>query len=118
MSVAALQETRWFGKNIYRVRSSVVLSALRDIPDAGQTRQRGEGVLSFIWKSSECVEGWRYSQWKAWSSRLVTASLVVGSGWLHVLSCYAPTFAVPREEDKFYDNLQAALSSFPSDECL
>ena len=39
------------------------------------------------------------SQWNAWSSRLVTTSLEVGSGQLHVLSCYAPTFAVPREED-------------------
>ena len=59
------------------------------------------------------------SLWKAWSLRLVTASLEVGSGRLYVLSCYAPTFAVPREEkDKFYDNLQAALSSLPSDECF
>lgn len=43
----------------------------------------------------------------------------IPSGRLHVLSCYAPMFAAPREEkDKFYDNLQAALTSIPSDECF
>ena len=64
VSVAALQETRWFGKNIYRVGSSVVLSALRDIPDAGQTRQRGEGVVLVLsgkavnaWKAGDIVSG-------------------------------------------------------------
>ena len=64
VSVAALQETRWFGKNIYRVGSSVVLSALRDIPDAGQTRHRGEGVVLVLsgkavnaWKAGDIVSG-------------------------------------------------------------
>ena len=40
------------------------------------------------------------------------------SGRLHVLSCYAPTFAASREEkDKFFDLLQDALSAIPSGEC-
>ena len=61
------------------------------------------------------------SQWKAWSSRLVTATLETGkgkSGRLHVLSCYASTFAASIEEkDKFFDLHQDALSAFPSREC-
>ena len=44
VSVAALQETKWFGNEIYRIGSSVVLSAGRDVSEAGQVRQRGEGV--------------------------------------------------------------------------
>ena len=60
--VAALQETRWFGKNVYRVGGSSVLSASRDVPDAGQIKQRGEGAaIVFFWKSFECMEGRRQS---------------------------------------------------------
>ena len=59
------------------------------------------------------------SQWKVWSSRLVTATLDASSGRLHILSCYAPTFAATREKkDRFFDKLQVVLSSFPSDECF
>ena len=37
---------------------------------------------------------------------------------LHVLSCYAPTFAASREEkDNFSSSLQEALNSIPSQEC-
>lgn len=53
--------------------------------------------------------------WKAWSSRLVTATLALGSGHLHIMSCYAPTYAASRsEKDEFFDNLQQALSDIPS----
>ena len=46
VSVAALQETRWFGKNVYRIEVVLYqLSALGDIPDAGRTRQRGGVVI-------------------------------------------------------------------------
>ena len=58
----------------------------------GGSRQRGEGVV--IVMSSPAVSAWKAgsSQWKAWSSRLVTATLETGkgnSGRLHLLSCYA-----------------------------
>ena len=49
-------ETR-FGTYVYRVGSSV-LSAGRDFPDTGQTRQGGEGV-AVVWKSFECIEEWK-----------------------------------------------------------
>ena len=46
------------------------------------------------------------SQWKAWSSRLITTTLEVSGGRLHVLSGYAPTFAATREEkDWSFDSL-------------
>ena len=57
---------------------------------------------------------------KAWSPRLVTATLQQGqtnSGRLHILSCYAPTFAASRvEKDQFLNDLQQALDSIPSRE--
>jgi hypothetical protein len=49
------------------------------------------------------------------SSRLITATLEVDKGQLHVLCCYAFTFnAARQEEDKFYNSLHAALSLIPS----
>ena len=91
------------------------------MPGVGTVRQRGEGVAIVL--SGQAVSAWKAgSQWKAWSSRLVTATLKVGdrSGdKLHVLSCYAPTFAASRaEKDSFFACLQDALLSFPSDECF
>ena len=55
--------------------------------------------------------------WKAggsqWSSRLITATLEVGSGQLHILSCYAPTFAATREEkNQFFENLTRLFLPF------
>ena len=44
VSVAGLQETRWFGNEIYEVGESVVLTAGRPSPKPGQQIQRGEGV--------------------------------------------------------------------------
>ena len=52
---------------------------------------------------------------------MITATLSVGSNscdHLYILFCYAPTFRASREEkDKFYDNLQRALSFIPPQEC-
>lgn len=42
--VGALQETKWFGSEVYRVGGSVVLTAGRDVPGGNEVRQRGEGV--------------------------------------------------------------------------
>ena len=51
----------------------------------------------------------------------MSVTLRVGRGSrdvLHVLSCYAPTFAASREEkDSFYSSLQEALTAIPSQEC-
>ena len=123
VKIAALQETKWFGNAVYTVGESVVLAAGRPTPGPAQTKQRGEGVAIVLMDSA--LRAWRASgeQWKAWNSRLVTAKLQIGlrrrsgSTHLHVLSCYAPTFAAPREvKDTFYDELQQALNEIPSDE--
>ena len=120
--VGALQETKWFGSEVYRVGGSVVLTAGRDMPGGNEVRQRGEGVAIVL--SGDAARAWKDdgSWWKAWSSRLVTATLQVGRGsrdHLHVLSCYVPTLAASREDkNSFFDTLQDALLSIPSDECF
>ena len=48
VDVAGLQETKWFGDGVYRVGESTVIAAGRPVPDAGMTRQRGEGVAMVL----------------------------------------------------------------------
>ena len=121
VDVAGLQETRWFGSGVYRVAESVVIASGRPVPGAGAVNQRGEGVTIVL--SGSAVEAWRSggNRWRAWSSRIVSATLKVGSGSrdvLHVVSCHAPTFAANREEkDNFYGFLQEELTVIPSQEC-
>jgi len=78
------------------------------------TGQRGEGVavVLFDW----AIEAWKAGgcQWKAWSSRLVTAGLKIGKKCLHVASCGAPTRSARRDEkDRFYDELSSFIDSVP-----
>ena len=48
MKVAALQETLWFGSSMYCVGESVVLTAGRPVPGAGEP-MRGEGVAIILY---------------------------------------------------------------------
>ena len=120
IDIGALQETKWFGEEVYRVGESIVLTSGRKTPGLNEKKTRGEDVAIVL--SGPAKRAWRGggNQWKAWSSRLITATLSVGShrcDHLHILSCYAPTFRASREKDKFYDDLQRALSSTPPQEC-
>lgn len=120
VGIAALQEIKWFG-DIYEVGKCVVLASGRPLSAAGVVRQRGEGVAVVL--SNAAIDAWKAggSRRKLWSSRIVTATTKIGGGRsdaLHVLSCYASTFAGSREDkDSFYEILQQAISSIPSDEC-
>lgn len=119
--VAALQETKWFGEATYKVGESIVIAAGRPIPPANQPRQRGEGVAIVL--SGVALKAWKTGGeiWMAWSSRLVTATLQPGrthTDRIHILSCYAPTFAANRaDKDRFLDELQQALDAIPPSEC-
>ena len=121
IKIAALQETKWFADAEYRVGKSVMLTAGRPTPEAGEHRQGGEGVAIVL--TGEAMETWKVGgeQWKAKGSRLITATLKNGGGRhphnLHVISCYAPTFAASREEkDHFNNDLQQALDEIPSND--
>ena len=120
VSVAALQETKWFGNAVYHVDDCVVLAAGHPTPSAGQPKQRGEGTAIVL--SGAALEAWKAGgrEWTAWSSRIVSASLATGkqnSSKLHVISCYTPTFGASRaEKNEFFDNLQQILDKIPSRE--
>ena len=94
-----------------------MLTSGRQTPTDDRNCERGEGVAIVlldwaikVWKSAG-------SQWKAWSSRTISACLKLGREKLHIVSCYAPTQSARREEkDKFYDELDTVLSSIPSGE--
>ena len=114
--VCALQETKWFGNEVYKVGNGVVLSSGRSVPGLGEIRQRREGVAIVL--IGPALEAWKNggSVWKAWLSRIILVMLVDdsfrGSNHLHVLSCYAPTFSATRQEkDSFYSTLQFALDA-------
>lgn len=118
--VAALQETKWFGKAVYCVGRSIVIAAGRPTPQAGQSKQRGEGVAIVL--NGPAIDTWKKGgeQWKTWGSRLIRVTLATGkrsSDRLHVLSCYAPTFAASRDvKEAFFDDLQHALDEIPAEE--
>ena len=120
VKVAALQETKWFGSEVYQVDGSVVLTAGRKTPQEGEAVIRGEGVAVVLLGSAK--DAWKRggSQWTAWSSRVVSVCLQLGKGRssrLHVVSCYAPTRAASRElKDAFFQELGNVLSRVPQDE--
>ena len=73
VKVAALQETKWFGNAVYRVGDCTVLAAGQPSPKPDMPTQRGEGVAIALLGCA--VNLWKADgeQWKAWSSRLVSA---------------------------------------------
>jgi len=87
--LAGLQETKWFGAEVYKVGDSAVLSSGRPVPTSGESRLRGEGVALVL--RGPAIQAWKAagSKWKAWGSRLISAVLDCGRR-LHVLSCYGP----------------------------
>ena len=79
VKVAGLQETKWFGNDVYDVSVAAVLTSGRKTPSVGENSQRGEGVAIVL--MGWAVEAWKAwkacgSKWRAWSPRLV--SLLAG----------------------------------------
>lgn len=68
INVAALQETKWFGKQVYRVGKSIVLAAGRETPQGDQPKHRGEGVAIVL--TGHAVTAWKAGgkQWRSWGS--------------------------------------------------
>jgi len=97
-SVGALQETKWFGNEVYRVADGVVLTARRCTPTEGDVVQRGEGVALVLRDSA--IFAWNRGGnggWHAWKSWCVSVHLELygTTSGLHVISCYTPTRAAP-----------------------
>ena len=54
--VGALQETKWFGNEVYEVADSVIWTSGKRTPMQGDIGSRGEGVA---WKKPESQGLWR-----------------------------------------------------------
>ena len=112
IEVAGLQETLWFGRDIFSVADSMVLTSGKKLPGPDGEFRRGGGVAIVL--RGRALSAWRSggSQWRPISSRLAVAQLQTESCRLHVIVCYAPTFHSKREaKENFYDELQATLRS-------
>ena len=75
VAAAGLQETHWFGQNIYAVNGFTVICSGRPTPGEEDNRRRGEGVALVLnrdttsaWRAGSCV-------WNAVSSRIVSVRL-------------------------------------------
>ena len=87
ITVAALQETLWFGKHVYLVGESVVITSGRETPQGHQSGQRGEGVAVVL--TGPARDAWRAGgeQWESWGSRIVMVSLGVAGEKTSRLHC-------------------------------
>ena len=76
VSVAGIQETKWFGKDVWRaVEGFALLHSGRPLPVNGEVPVRNEGVG--ITLDPQATAAWRNAGevWKAVNSRLVTARM-------------------------------------------
>ena len=92
----------------------MVLTAGRPTLDSGEATHRGEGVGIVLLRppGKQAGSNGRHGAHN-WSLE-VQFRKGRRPTHLHILSCYAPTFAANREaKDKFYDDLQSALDLIP-----
>ena len=106
VSIAAIQETKWFGSDVWPVSGNFVfLHSGRPIPSDGEQAIRNEGVGILL--NGEASAAWRRAGevWSPVSSRIVTARLKWPDGvinrrkakdiYVTVVCVYAPTAKAP-----------------------
>ena len=119
VSVAGVQETKWFGSDVWPASGYTFLHSGHPLPGNEEVATRREGVgialderATLAWKNAGEV-------WEAVSSRIVVARLKWptqkkqkqnGSLFVSVVCAYAPTAkAPPALKAKFYTNLQDTI---------
>ena len=134
VDIAAIQETKWFGSDIWLVGHSTFLHSGRKLPESGESCRRNEGVGILL--NGEMTELWKRGgqQWNAVSSRIVTARILLGAKgdrltggggkrhsdfFMTVISVYAPTAkATPGVKRQFMTDLQDTVSAVSSKDVL
>ena len=126
MAVTGIQETKWFGQDVWNVSEYTLLHLGHTLPDDGEPLIRNEGVdivldqrATAVWKNAgEC--------WEVVISRIVTVRLQIaqqeqrqcsGSRWTssRYLSLYGPTTKAPLGvKAGFIDDLQSTWDSLPA----
>ena len=133
VSVAAIQETKWYGSDVWEAQGYTFLHSGRVLPVGEGPAVRNEGVgialderAAAAWKEAGKV-------WKAVSSRIIMARLKlisVGqrraggsretkSTYISILSVYAPTAkAPPATKQKFMEDLQDVVNEIPTSDVM
>ena len=130
ISVAGIQETKWFGTDVWpAAKGFTFLHSGRPLPANGEDAARNEGVgimldpkATIAWKEAGEV-------WEAVNSRLVTARLKwVGKGqrrhgrsntFMSIICAYAPTSRAPSGvKAHFCSDLQDTLDKIPQNDIL
>ena len=133
VSVAAIQETKWFGMDVWEAEGYTLLHSGRKLPEGEGTSMRNEGVGIAL--DERATAAWRDAGeiWEAVNSSIVTARLkvvIVGQRradgsrekkniYMSVISVYAPTAkAPPAIAHKFLDDLQDVVDRVPLTDVL
>ena len=109
ISIAAVQETKWFGSDIWNADGHVFLHSGRALPVDCVAALKREGVGILL--GEKAAEAWRVAgeTWEAVSPRVVSARLKMvraglkrpgrsrkaGDVYVSVISAYAPTARAP-----------------------
>ena len=131
--MAAIQETKWYGSDVWEAQGYTFLHSGRVLPVGEGPAVRNEGVgialderAAAAWKEAGKV-------WKAVSSRIIMARLKlisVGqrraggsretkSTYISILSVYAPTAkAPPATKQKFMEDLQDVVNEIPTSDVM
>ena len=133
VAIAGIQETKWFGKDVWNANGFTLLHSGRTMPDESEPQVRNEGVGIVL--NERATTAWKDAGeiWEAVSSRVVSARLkIVRRGqrrpggsretrntYLSVVSVYVPTAkAPPGVKDKFIEELQDVLDRVPPSDIL
>ena len=130
VSVAGIQESKWFGSDVWNVGEYIFLHSGRPLPNASESAARNEGVGIVLDKMA--TEAWKSAGevWEAVSSRIVMARLMLSRSegrkqhakhkiYVSVVCAYAPTAkAPPGIKQKFYSDLQDTIDKIPQNDIL
>ena len=117
VAIAGIQETKWFGKDVWNANGFTLLHSGRTMPDESEPQVRNEGVGIVL--NERATTAWKDAGeiWEAVSSRVVSARLkIVRRGqrrpggsretrntYLSVVSVYVPTAqGSPRSQGQVY----------------
>ena len=131
VAVAGIQESKWFGSDVWDAGEYTFLHSGRPLPDASGCAARNESVGIALDKMA--TEAWKNTgeKWEAVSSRIVTAQLLWSrpekkrrlrnKTYASFVCVYAPTVKVPPNiciKQTFYADLQDTIDKIPVTDVL
>ena len=134
VSVAGIQETKWFGNDVWVADGYTLLHSGRPLPSENDRAVRNEGVGNVL--DTKATAAWKEAgeKWEAVSSRVVTARLMLSNArqrkpggrsreaknkYMTAVSVYVPTVKAPSSVKwKFLADLQDVLDKIPLSDIL